>query len=405
MESDNWISPSAGHVVTSIARICVLQPYAVCSPVQAYHHVYYILSPWMCCAAVPCAMICLVEEFIAFQKKHAVRLEHATLCYQVGRVLADTATGDYRRAAEVFDECLKLREEILGLDYPDTRMAAQALQRCRDTAMVNLDKASRERVDNALWSAAAAGNASLVEKMLKAGACPDIERDGLSALCIATLNGHVDAVMLLCEGGADPDAVATADGDVCGATAMSLAAIGGNATIIDLLIEAGGTVDAVLPQNGCTPLYMAADNGYVDVVQALLAAGADLHRTSATGASCVCAAARSGQSAVILVLANAGADLDLPMNNGATPAHLAAMAGQSEALVTLHTLGADVEKAVLVRGEEQTPLKLAQQYGQIEASEILNNLVSATYHIVMLQARVRGKRRRRELEKLKAEQT
>eukprot|EP01043_Picozoa_sp_COSAG02_P059806 COSAG02_NODE_7686_length_2895_cov_1.799714_1_plen_321_part_00 len=320
-------------------------------------------------------------------------------------MLADTATGDYTRAAEVFDECVKLREEILGLDYPDTKMAAQALQRCRGTAIVNLDKAGRERVDSALWSAAAAGNAALVQKMLQAGACPDIESDGFSALCMSAASGHVDTVMLLCERGADPDAVVKAEGDVCGATAMYLAAIGGNATIINLLIEAGGTVNAVLPQNGCTPLYIAADNGHVDVVRMLLAAGADLHRTSSTGASCVCAAARSGQSAVILVLANAGADLDLPMDNGATPAHLAAMAGQSEVIVTLHTLGADVEKAALVHGEEQTPVKLAQQYGQIETSEILNNLVSVTYHIIRLQARVRGKRRRRELEKLKAERT
>ncbi len=299
----------------------------------------------------------------------------------------------------MFDECLKLREDILGLDYPETRMAAQALQRCRGTAMVNLDTASRQRVDRALWSAAAAGNAVSVEKLLQAGANPDVESDGFPALCVAAVSGHVDAVMLLCEGGAEPDAVVRVEGDVCGATAMYLAAIGGNAAIIDLLIEAGGTVDAALPQNGCTPLYMAADNGHADAVQALLEAGADLHRTSATGASCVCAAARSGHSAVLMVLASAGADPDMPMDNGATAAHLAAMAGQSEVLVTLHTLGADVEKVALVRGEEQTPLKLAQQYGHMETAASLKELYHASYHIVMLQARVRGKRRRRELEK------
>ena len=177
----------------------------------------------------------------------------------------------------MFDESAKLREEILGPDFPDTRMAAQALQRCRGTAMVKLDAASRQRVDSALWSAAAAGNATMVRKMLHAGANPDIESNGFPALCVSAISGHADAVQMLCEGGAEPDAVVKAEGDVCGATAMYLAAHGGHASIIELLVEAGGTVDgAIGPQSGCTPLYMAADTGHTAAVQALLAAGADV---------------------------------------------------------------------------------------------------------------------------------
>ena len=298
----------------------------------------------------------------------------------------------------MLEECVKLREEILGPDYPDTRMAAQALQRCRSTTMVKLDAVSRQQIDSALWSAAAAGNATRVQKMLEAGASPDVERDGFPALCVSAVGGHIDTVALLCGAGAMPDAVVKkAQSDVHGATAMYLAAHGGHAEIIKLLVEAGGIVDVALPQNGCTPLYMAADIGHADAVEVLLAAGADVHRTNASGASCVCAAARSGHSTVLTMLASAGADLDRTMDNGAAPAHLAAMAGQSEVLVTLHTLGADMDKAALVRGQEQTPLQLAQHYGQIAAVDSLEECLAASYHIVLLQARMRAKMQRRKM--------
>ena len=180
------------------------------------------------------------------------------------------------QAAEMFHESAQLREDILGPDFPDTRMAAQALQRCRGTAMVKLDALSRQRVDSALWSAAAAGNATTVRKMLQAGASPDIESNGFPALCVSAMSGHADAVKMLCEGGAEPDAVVKVEGDLCGATAMYLAAHGGHASIIELLVAAGGTVDRAFPRSGCTPLYMAADTGHTAAVQALLAAGADV---------------------------------------------------------------------------------------------------------------------------------
>ena len=65
------------------------------------------------------------------------------------------------------------------------------------------------------------------------------------------------------------------------------------------------------------------------------------------------------------------------------------------ALVTLHSLGADVEKIALVRGEEQTPLQLAQHYGQVEAFDSLQECLASSYLIIMLQARLRGKLCRR----------
>ena len=58
-----------------------------------------------------------------------------------------------------------------------------------------------------------------------------------------------------------------------------------------------------------------------------------------------------------------------------------------------------MEKIAIVRGEEQTPLQLAQHYGQVEAAGSLQDCLASSYLIIMLQARLRGKLRRRREEK------
>ena len=236
--------------------------------------------------------------------------------------------------------------------------------------------------------------------MLRAGADPGSACDGFPSLCVATVGGHVEVVALLCDEGADPNQVVQAAGEVHGATPMYLAAHGGQASIVRLLVKFGGDVETPLPQNSCTPLYMAADIGHVETVRALVAAGADMDRANAGGASAACIAAKNGHSETLAVLASAGANLDATMDNGAGPVHLAALSGQSESLVVLHTLGANVEKAAVVGGQEMTPIALAAQFGQAAAVASLRECISVSNRIVMLQARVRGKRKRIELKKL-----
>ena len=230
-------------------------------------------------------------------------------------------------------------------------------------AIVLLDEAAKQRLDAALWSAAASGNTPLVKRMLQAGGSGDAERDGFPAVCVSTVGGHTECVMALVNAGADPNAVVQAPGAVFGASPMYLAAHSGHANIARVLIDIDCCdIEASLPANNCSPLYMAAETGHAEIVRSLVAAGADLDKRNAGGASAACIAAKNGRTEALVVLAQAGADLNAAMDNGTAPAHLAAMAGQSEALVALHTLGADMNKVTMIGRHEKSPLALAVRF-------------------------------------------
>ena len=247
-------------------------------------------------------------------------------------------------------------------------------------AIVLLDQAAKQRLDAALWSAAASGNTPLVTRMLQAGASGDAERDGFPAVCVATVGGHTECVMALVTAGADPNSTVQAVGPVFGATSMYLAAHSGHGNIARILIDASCDIEIPLPANNCSPLYMAAETGHAEIVRSLIAAGAELNRRNAGGASAACIAAKNGRTEALAVLAKAGADLDTTMDNGTAPAHLAAMAGQSEALVALHTLGADMNKITVVGGHEKSPLALAAHYGHTNAVGSLRECLSVRWN-------------------------
>jgi ankyrin repeat protein len=101
------------------------------------------------------------------------------------------------------------------------------------------------------------------------------------ALSWAARNDRVDALSLLVERGARVDA------DVYRGTALAWAAATGRVAAVERLVELGAGVDAPTTfggpdhAQGATALHLAAGNGSLDVVEALLAAGADPTRTDA----------------------------------------------------------------------------------------------------------------------------
>lgn len=124
------------------------------------------------------------------------------------------------------------------------------------------------------FEAAALGHADRLRAALDAE--PDLvsrlAHDGWTALHLAGFFGHVEAVRLLLERGADPNA-ASANGM---RNTPLHAAIAGPLPIegVRLLVEAGADVNA-RQHGGYTALHAAAQHGAIDLIDLLLDHGAD----------------------------------------------------------------------------------------------------------------------------------
>lgn len=122
-----------------------------------------------------------------------------------------------------------------------------------------------------LFVACQNGNAAIIERLIKAGVDPNAKNpDGETALMTAARTGKVDAVKLLLASGADAKAVEGWRGQ----TALMWAAAENHAAVAQTLIEAGADVNA-RSNGGFTPLLFAVRAGKKDVVNVLLAKGAN----------------------------------------------------------------------------------------------------------------------------------
>ncbi|MBM3771369.1 MAG: hypothetical protein FJW27_08800 [Acidimicrobiia bacterium] len=122
-----------------------------------------------------------------------------------------------------------------------------------------------------LFVACQNGNAAIIERLIKAGGDPNSKNpDGETALMTAARTGQVDAVKLLLASGADAKAVEGWRGQ----TALMWAAAENHTSVVQTLIEAGADVNA-RSNGGFTPLLFAVRAGKKDVVNLLLAKGAN----------------------------------------------------------------------------------------------------------------------------------
>jgi len=134
-----------------------------------------------------------------------------------------------------------------------------------------------------LHGAAAAGNLTTVELLLRLGAEPDITDAGghTPLYCLANeckVRGGANVVRALVEAGASVDA---RDG-VKHCTALHMAARRGNVEVAEALLDCGAGIEA-RDSLGDTPLRRAVNCDKTDVAALLLARGSDMHSKGSKG--------------------------------------------------------------------------------------------------------------------------
>ncbi len=118
-----------------------------------------------------------------------------------------------------------------------------------------------------------------------------------------------------------------------GDTALHLAAAGYRIEVIDLLLAAGADPNATANHRRSGPLHYAADGfitgpvwdakRQVSTIRRLLGAGADINAPDKNGATPLHRAVRTRCADAVAFLLDSGSDPTRPNNSGSTPFHLA----------------------------------------------------------------------------------
>lgn len=126
-----------------------------------------------------------------------------------------------------------------------------------------------------------------------------------------------------------------------GCTGLWLAAEQGHTDVVRLLCEHGANVHQLKQPGDVTPLYIAAQNGHTAVVRLLLDYGAVANAAKASGATPLYIAAQQNFTDIVAALLDAGAAVGMANHQGITPLAIAAFQGHLETVRMLLAAGAD----------------------------------------------------------------
>ncbi len=223
---------------------------------------------------------------------------------------------------------LTIRAAVMEFDSAKNGAGAK---RCSGELRLQLIEASRD------------GDVEKVKELLEAGADANsaTEMLGVTALCVAALNGEMGIVEILLENGADVDFM-----DDIGWTALNwaisytLASIVRRTEAVKILLRAGADVNIDMKESRV--LNSAVCMGDAEIVKILLEAGADINFVDGCFKTALMRAARGGDKEIVEILLDNGADVNLSGKYGDTALMEAANSGNGEVVKALLERGAEV---------------------------------------------------------------
>ena len=191
-----------------------------------------------------------------------------------------------------------------------------------------------------LHAAAAKGNATEIERLVKAGA-PIEARDahGRTPLHVAVFMRHQDAARALLKLGADANAMEAQKYDI-----VTIAAVANDVPMLKLALAGGGKATNITSPYEGTALIAAAHLGHDEVVRTLIAAKAPLDHVNNLGWTALIESIVLGDGgkrhvACLTALVQAVANVNLADRGGSTPLTLAKRRGFAEMAAILEKAG------------------------------------------------------------------
>jgi glyoxylase-like metal-dependent hydrolase (beta-lactamase superfamily II) len=142
----------------------------------------------------------------------------------------------------------------------------------------------------------------------------------------------------------------------------------GDLAKIKRLLEKSPELLEARSANEKTPLHFAAQGGHKDIVELLLAKGADVNAKNIASETPLHYAAAMGYKDIVGLLISKGAVLNSGTTNGSTPLHYSANFGKSEIIQVLIEKGADINCRTKYG---TTPLDLAYDFDRNEAAQMI----------------------------------
>jgi len=251
-----------------------------------------------------------------------------------------------------------------------------------DGARVDVQK---EDGTTPLHSAATMGHSDVVKLLIEEGAWVEATgNNGATALMMAAAMGNLDVVSSLLDGGAKPD-TRHAFGKT---TALHFAAEVGRDEVVTLLCRRGADVEAEKTTGG-GPLHSAADANQTDVVRVLVQeCGANINKLLMKDTTPLYLAAQRGFKEVVTELIKLGADVNYVMPRGKHGGHLIALSEEEQNVGHYPMKNTEI-------GNGATALHAAVENGHLEAAKILlesgavqsDSMEGATPLIIALQYR------------------
>ena len=235
----------------------------------------------------------------------------------------------------------------------------------------------------ALIYASKNGHLEIVRALLDKDANPNFkDKNDETPLIHASKNGHLEIVRALLDKGADVQVISD-----YGSTALMHASKNGHLEIVRALLDKGTDVQTISKENPkqyldqgalnalhnldylVAPLLLTSKYGHLEIVRALLDAGANFDAKSNEGSTALMVASANGHLKIVRVLLDKGANFDAKNNEGMTALIWASSSGYLEVVRALLDKGANFDAKDNLGGA--TALMHASEGGHIEVVRVL----------------------------------